>query len=558
MKIPRLRLRTGPRIAASFAVLLLLLICVSLVSLWRLQGADDNANNLVNDKLAKQQLTSQLAGAAQLNAVRTIAIARSDSLEVADYFQAQRKKAEPATRALEAALDKMPRDAQEQALLARVAASKQAYADLAGATLKLKDMGRTQDVEELVNTRLERAYAAQLQALDALLDYQSGQAQAVAAMSGVQFRHSQQLLAALGATALLAGVVLGWRLTRSITVPLRQALGVAARVADGNLAVIEPHERSDEIGQLLDALAEMTRRLAATIAQVRQGAISIDVASREVASGNMDLSRRTEHQAATLEETASSMDELTTTVRHNTASAHAADKLARSASAVAAKGGAVVGQVIDTMGAIDGYARKITDITGMIDSIAFQTNILALNAAVEAARAGEQGRGFAVVASEVRSLAQRSATAAKEIKKLIAESSDMIASGARLAGAAGLTMNEIVASVGNVSSIISAIACASAEQEHGIGQINNAIADMDGVTQQNAALVEQAAASAEAMQAQANQLAEMARQFKLDVQDASVSALVRRAAPLAPQTSVHTSVQTAAQTRPRRQPLLAA
>jgi len=260
----------------------------------------------------------------------------------------------------------------------------------------------------------------------------------------------------------------------------------------------------------------MTGRLADTVGRVRDGAVAIDSASREIANGNLDLSRRTEHQAGALEETASAMVELTAAVRQNSANARHANQLAVSASEVAGKGGEVVSEVVRTMASINEYAHKIVDITSVIDGIAFQTNILALNAAVEAARAGEQGRGFAVVASEVRNLAQRSATAAKEIKVLINDSAERIASGSELAETAGATMGEIVASVRKVTAIMGAISTASAEQEHGIGQVNAAIGDMDGVTQQNAALVEEAAAAAEAMQAQARELAQLVGSFKID------------------------------------------
>jgi len=276
------------------------------------------------------------------------------------------------------------------------------------------------------------------------------------------------------------------------------------------------HSRRDEIGQLFDALGHMTERLAVTVGRVRDDAVAIDTASREIAQGNLDLSRRTEHQAGALEETASSMEELTRAVKQNSMNAREANALAQSASVVADKGGQVVGQVVETMENIQSFAHKITDITSVIDGIAFQTNILALNASVEAARAGEQGRGFAVVAAEVRNLAQRSASAAKEIKVLISDSTERIASGSVLAHDAGDTMKDVVASVQKVTDIIGAISLASTEQELGIQQVNAAIADMDGVTQQNAALVEEAAAAADSMQVQARDLAESVGYFRLD------------------------------------------
>jgi len=316
--------------------------------------------------------------------------------------------------------------------------------------------------------------------------------------------------------------------------PLEQAVQLAQQVADGQLHGTISHQRDDEIGKLLDALSHMTQRLAHTVRQVRDGAQRIDHSSREIAAGNLDLSQRTEHQAGALEETASAMVELTQAVRANSGNAQEANALAVSATAVADKGGVVVAQVVATMHNIDEFARRIVDITGVIDGIAFQTNILALNAAVEAARAGEQGRGFAVVATEVRNLAQRSAVAAKEIKELINESAQQIAGGSALATEAGATMTEIVAQVGKVADIIAAISSASSLQQQGIEQVNAAICEMDGVTQQNATLVEQATAAAQAMQEQCHEMASLMGEFQLDheaVRPAAVLALapVRKA-----------------------------
>jgi len=267
----------------------------------------------------------------------------------------------------------------------------------------------------------------------------------------------------------------------------------------------------------------MRDKLAAIVGEVRISTDSVATASNEIASGNQDLSSRTEQQAGSLEETASSMEELTATVKQNADFARQANQLAASASGVAVRGGDVVDGVVETMESISASSKKIVDIIGVIDGIAFQTNILALNAAVEAARAGEQGRGFAVVATEVRNLAQRSASAAKDIKHLIGESVEKIANGAMLVDEAGSTMREIVSSIQNVSEIMAQITAASGEQEAGIEQINQAIMEMDGVTQQNAALVEQAAAAAEALQGQSTHLAELVSVFKLDGAEASAS-----------------------------------
>jgi methyl-accepting chemotaxis protein len=328
-----------------------------------------------------------------------------------------------------------------------------------------------------------------------------------------------QLLVELVAILVLAlGISVGTSafMSRIIVRPLRHAIKLAGRIAAGDLTSEIAVVGRDETAELLRALKDMNASLKKIVAEVRGSTDSISTASQQIASGNADLSQRTEEQASSLEETASSMEELSSTVKQNAENARQANQLAAGASEVAAKGGAVVGEVVGTMSSINESSKKIVDIISVIDGIAFQTNILALNAAVEAARAGEQGRGFAVVASEVRSLAQRSAAAAKEIKQLIGDSVDKVGAGTRLVDEAGKTMQEIVASVKRVTDIMSEITAASQEQSSGIEQVNQAITQMDEVTQQNAALVEEAAAAAESMQEQAQQLAQVVAVFNLD------------------------------------------
>ena len=341
------------------------------------------------------------------------------------------------------------------------------------------------------------------------------------------------LLGLIVSALILLGISVAF--SRAITRPLDAAVKLAHGVAEGDLTQrIEVHG-SDEIGQLMQALKHMNDSLVSIVSQVRTGTDTIATASSQIASGNLDLSSRTEEQASSLEETASSMEELTSTVKQNAENARQANQLVVSTADVAVKGGQVVGQVVDTMASIKDSSRKIADIIGVIDGIAFQTNILALNAAVEAARAGEQGRGFAVVASEVRNLAQRSAGAAKEIKTLIEDSVGKVDAGSELVDEAGKTMGEIVSSVKRVTDIMSEIAAASQEQSAGIEQVNQAITQMDDVTQQNAALVEEAAAAAESLQDQAGKLAEVVSVFKLDGSSYSVrpAPQVRQAAPAA-------------------------
>ncbi|MGJ7612065.1 MULTISPECIES: methyl-accepting chemotaxis protein [unclassified Variovorax] len=314
----------------------------------------------------------------------------------------------------------------------------------------------------------------------------------------------------------VSGGIFAFFISRSIVRPLARAVVVAETVAQGDLSADIRVDSRDEVGQLMQALKNMNTSLAKVVGEVRSGTETIATASGQIAAGNQDLSSRTEEQASSLEETAASMEELTSTVKQNADNARQANQLAVSASEVAVKGGSVVSQVVDTMGSINASSKKIVDIIGVIDGIAFQTNILALNAAVEAARAGEQGRGFAVVASEVRSLAQRSASAAKEIKTLIGDSVEKVEQGSKQVAEAGRTMDEIVGSVKRVTDIMGEITSASQEQTSGIEQINQAISQMDQVTQQNAALVEEASAAAQSLQEQAGSLVQAVSIFRLD------------------------------------------
>jgi len=322
----------------------------------------------------------------------------------------------------------------------------------------------------------------------------------------------------LGGTLLLSLVVFvfAWLVARRIKLALDQAITASQRIASGDLTAHLTVESKDETGDLIGSLKEMNEGLARIVGEVRNGSDSIATATEEIAAGNADLSQRTEEQASALEETASSMEELTSTVKQNADNAQQANQLAINASGVAVKGGEVINRVVLTMESITDSSKKISDIIGVIDGIAFQTNILALNAAVEAARAGEQGRGFAVVAAEVRSLAQRSAAAAKEIKALIEDSVSKVQDGSRLVEEAGRTTQDIVTSIKRVTDIMAEISAASVEQSSGIEQVNIAITQMDDVTQQNAALVEQAAAAAESLEDQARQMVAIVARFKLE------------------------------------------
>ena len=344
------------------------------------------------------------------------------------------------------------------------------------------------------------------------------------------FRMTVMILLGILAAAVIVSVGIALAMSKVIVTPLRVAMAAADQIARGDLSSDVQSGSSDETGQLLKALGDMTQNLRSLVGDVAAGAHTVSDTSAQIAQGNLDLSQRTEEQASTLEETASSMEELTSTVTQNAQNARQASQLAVSASDVARKGGQVVGQVVSTMNGISESSRKIADIIGVIDGIAFQTNILALNAAVEAARAGEQGRGFAVVAAEVRNLAQRSAAAAKEIKTLIGDSVDKVAAGTKLVDAAGQTMEEIVGSVKKVSDLIAEIAAASQEQSSGIGQVNTAVTQMDQVVQQNASLVEEATAATESMKEQAASLLQLVSRFKLGGGDQGEAAPVQATA----------------------------
>ena len=509
------KLNTSTKLIGAFGIISLVMLLMTAVAIWRMHAADIITTDLVGDKLAKQQLTSDLLGIERLNGSRTISIARSDSLELADYFLAQLAEGKKGAAAIEATLAKLPASGKERALLGAAAKSKSALATVQEELFRAKDLGQTQLVETTVTGKWEPAYKARIGALEGLLAFETLEAHRLADESALASSFSKTLLLALGAAALAVGAALAWLLTRNLVLPLQQAAKLAEQVAHGDLRPFIEHRRSDEIGRLFDALNGMTHGVASTVSQVMHGAQAIDSASGEIADGNQDLSERTERQADALRQTVAAMGELSQAIASNNVNARQANALAQTASGVATQGAQAVEQLVARMGAIKASAARIVDITGMIDSIAFQTNILALNAAVEAARAGSEGRGFAVVAAEVRNLAQHSAGAAREIKTLISQSSGEIEAGTGMAESAGSTMRAMLQHVADVAGILGQIHTASAGQAEGVNQVSRAIAEIDLSTQQNAAMVEEAAAAAASMRQQAAELSALVATFKL-------------------------------------------
>jgi methyl-accepting chemotaxis protein len=511
-------LKVGTRLGLGFGAVLLtlaLMLGLSIYSQGKLAGNADDIVTVTYPKVLQAQVI--------MNHNNKIARSLRNALLIQDEAKAakemsvvmeKRKAIDDAMKKL----DGMIKSGVGRELFQAVESTSKPYDASLEEVMRLRRAG---DRDGAVNEMLGKMRGLQLtymDAIDKLIEHQNACMERARQDAEDTYAHSRNLAIALGLASLALGVALAWLISRQL---LRQLGGeptevasIAGKIAGGDLAV-PIALRSGDQHSLLFAIQGMRDSLADIVGQVRSGADSIVTAATEIASGNMDLSSRTEQQAGSLEETASSMEELTATVKQNTENTRQANMLAQSASDIAVQGGTVVSDVVRTMDAINASAKKIVDIIGVIDGIAFQTNILALNAAVEAARAGEQGRGFAVVASEVRVLAQRSAEAAKEIKKLIADSVDKVGAGTQLVGEAGATMDKIVAAVQSVTAIMSEISTANNEQEAGIEQINHAIAEMDTVTQQNAALVEEAAAAAEAQQDQAYQLVQLVGVFKL-------------------------------------------
>ncbi|HEY8025086.1 MAG TPA: methyl-accepting chemotaxis protein [Burkholderiaceae bacterium] len=504
----------GMRLGFGFGIVLLLATMSSCIGLWRLSEVAANTRSMMQEPLTKERMTQEWYGITVAGLKRTLAVVKSSDASLAAFFEADIKASTARNSEIQKYMENHIGAPKEKELLDRIIVVRKQYVAVRDLIAAARKDGRDDEVATLFEQFTPLSSAYQKSELD-FLEYQKESVDSLSKHVDDVAESSKALVMSLIAVFLAFGAICAWYLTRGITKPMIEAVVLARSVADGDLTTSIDVNARDETGQLMSALKDMNEGLQRIVSEVRSSTETIVTASSEIASGNLDLSSRTELQASSLEETASSMEELTGTVKQNADNARHANQLARAASEVAIKGGAVVSQVVDTMGSISASSKKIVDIISVIDGIAFQTNILALNAAVEAARAGEQGRGFAVVATEVRNLAQRSAAAAKEIKILIGDSVEKVSAGSKLVDQAGATMNEIVDCVRQVTDIMGEINAASDEQTSGIEQINQAIIQMDNTTQQNAALVEQAAAAAQSMQDQAGNLSQVVSVFKL-------------------------------------------
>jgi methyl-accepting chemotaxis protein len=508
-------LRIGARLGAGFGLVLLLLIAMAAIGIRQVNAVDHNTEVILHDRYQKVALASELENEVnrQSRALRTALIATDPAIVKGELAKIEDSAAVIAktVEKLEPIIQTEQGKAALKAVLEARSAFKSHEHELLGLISSGKiDEGRTYLVKTMLGPQ-----TTYLAAIDNFQETQVKGMEQFGEEAAAVTKNTNIFMVVMASLATLFGAAIAYSLTRSITQPIGKAVQVAETVANGDLNSSIEATTTEETGQLLSALKRMQESLAKVVATVRQGSEGVATASAEIAQGNQDLSSRTESQASALEETAASMEELNATVKQNADNARQANQLAQNASTVAIKGGEVVAQVVGTMKDINDSSRKISDIISVIDGIAFQTNILALNAAVEAARAGEQGRGFAVVASEVRSLAGRSAEAAKEIKSLISASVERVEQGTALVDQAGSTMTEVVTSIRRVTDIMGEISAASSEQAAGVAQVGEAVTQMDQVTQQNAALVEEMAAAASSLNSQAGDLVQAVSVFKL-------------------------------------------
>ena len=509
------KLKLGTRLGLAFGLVVLLLIGITGLGIQSLGALHDGTQLIVKNRYPQVVVANDIVLQISDNAIAMRNILLIDDHEALLKEIQRIEDGEKGINASLATLQQMLSSDMGRKSYGEISALRATYEKGQREFLKLAATGATMDASQLLLTSLRNDQQNYINRVKGFIKGGSIVMAKSSAEASDLYHGKTVIMLVMATAAVLLACGFAFWITRSITRPVNHAVQVARSVAAGDLSSHVEVNSQDEIGQLLMALRDMNGSLLNIVSDVRGGTDAIATASSQIASGNLDLSSRTEEQASSLEQTAAAMEQLSATVKQNSDNAVQANALATSASGVAAEGGDVVGAVISTMRSIDASSKKIVDIISVIDGIAFQTNILALNAAVEAARAGEQGRGFAVVASEVRSLAQRSAAAAKEIKQLIGDSVEKVGAGTKLVEKAGVTMDEVVASVRRVTDVVSEISAASREQSEGIDQVKHAVTQMDGVTQQNAALVEEAAAAAQSLQQQAANLARIVSVFKL-------------------------------------------
>ncbi|WP_246089036.1 methyl-accepting chemotaxis protein [Paraburkholderia guartelaensis] len=507
--------KIGTRLGLGFGLVLMLMVVLVVVSSSRIARVGNLNDQLVKSDWVKAQAANAIDGAMRSNARHALElIATNDQARREQIFGKIADDKESINRDIQT-LDTLVSTSEGKAILNQFKQDRAQYVESFSRVGRLVRDGKEDGARQAVLTETLPRLNTALQEIGKLVDWQATRVSNIGSQTHDEITSTRDLMVGLGILEIVLGAGFGIWITRTITRPLNEAVKIAQSVSNGDLTSrIEVHS-TDEVGQLLQALKTMNTSLAGMVSRIHAGAETISAASGQIAAGNTDLSSRTEEQAASLEETAASMEELTATVRQNKESAKQGNMLAAEASEIAARGGDAVGRVVDTMREISDSSAKVAEIISTIESIAFQTNILALNAAVEAARAGEQGRGFAVVAGEVRTLAQRAATAAKEIKDLITESGDRVKAGTEQVDEAGRTISEVVSAVRRVTDLMGEIAAASNEQHKGIEQVNSAVIQMDQVTQQNAALVEEASAAAQSMAEQARSLRNTVSEFKV-------------------------------------------
>lgn len=512
-------MKIGVRLGLAFLLLILTSVAIAVFASMQLNNVSAEASTLVENRMIKVEQLSTLSDNVNIiaRAARNIVLLPDE-----ENMRVEKQRVEESRATIGSLLEQLNDSFKmdnELQLLKQIEDARSLYIAAIDKSIGWSEKYRSGEARQVLFNEARPLQAVYFDVINQLIAQQKTLMVDTAKQINTTANSSSWVMLIITAAAGALGALIAWAITYSITRQLggepQYAYAVTREIAAGNLTV-DVNVRNGDSTSLLFAMKSMRDSLAGIVSQVRSGTNEIATATDQIASGNLDLSSRTEQQASALQETASSMEELTSTVKQNSDNARQANQLAISASDVATQGGVVVSQVVDTMGSINESSRKIVDIISVIDGIAFQTNILALNAAVEAARAGEQGRGFAVVASEVRTLAQRSATAAREIKELIDSSVEQISAGSKLVAQAGTTMNEIVSSVSHVTDIMGEITSAGLEQESGIQQINLAITEMDTATQQNAALVEQAAAAAKALQEQSSNLTQVVNVFMLD------------------------------------------